>query len=369
MKMMPLQVHNVFMELQDVSLAFESRRKLGFQLGSIHKKRVRNRNFFYYQYPATGAAIVHGKNKCGYRNDGRRHQRQEFLFSETNESLEFVDRFNDGKREAMEKLKVIKSLASMVKAGGMMAIDPKTFKVIKALGDSGVFNQGGVLIGTNAFIVIGNMLGFQIENQWTRTLDVDFASDSVQIASSQQTNPINVWDILESLEMGFHPLFPAPPKKEVVKYKADEDSFGIEVEFLAPLVGKDSDKPKYLGVFGLYAQQLRFLDYIIDQNQQTCVVGNTGSVQVNVPNSSRFAFHKLIVAGRRPEREQAKIRKDVGQARQLFEYLIENRPGDLTQARKALSKSGWLKHVHQGLTLMSKKHDVIASKIKKDFDV
>ena len=369
MKMVPLQVHNVFMELQDVSLAFESCRKLGFQLGSIHKKQARERNFFYYQYPATGASVVRAQNKFGFLNDGKRHQRQEYLFPETNEARDFVDRFNDGKHEAREKLKVIKSLASMVKVGGMMAIDSKTFKVIKALGDGGVFNRGGVLVGTNAFIVLGNMLGFQIENQWTRTLDIDFASDSIQIASSQQTKPIHVWDILESLEMGFHPLFPAPPKKEVVKYKANEDNFGVEVEFLAPLIGKDTDKPKHLKVFGLYAQPLRFLDYIIEQNQQTCVVGNTGSVHVNIPNASRFAFHKLIVAGRRPEREQAKIRKDVGQARQLFEYLIENRPGDLTQAREALSKSGWLKHVRHGLILMSKEHDAIASKIKKDFDV
>ncbi len=369
MKMVPLQVHTAFMELQDASLAFESCRKLGFQFGSIHKKRVGKDFFYYYQYPASGASIERIKNRCGFVKDGRRHQRQAYLFPGNRGSVDFFDRFQDGKVKATEKIKVIKNLASMVKAGGMMALDTKTFKIIKAFGDGGVFSRGGVLIGTNAFIVIGNMLGFQMEHRWARTLDIDFACDCVKIASSPQTETMKVWDLLESLEMGFHPLFPSPPKKEVEKYKANEDHFGIEVEFLTPLIGRDTDKPNYLELFGVYAQRLRFLDYIIEQTQKTCVVGNTGSVQVNVPNASRFAFHKLIVAGRRPEREQAKIRKDVGQARQLFEFLLENRPEDLNSAREALSRFGWLKHVRQGLMLMGNDHDVIASKIQRDFDV
>lgn len=169
--------------------------------------------------------------------------------------------------------------------------------------------------------------------------------------------------------MGFCPLFPSPPKEREVSYKANEDNQGILVEFLTPLRGQKTGELKRLEVFQVHAQQVGFLDYIMEDCQETDILGSTGYAHVTVPNSARFAFHKLIVAGRRLERERAKIRKDVAQSRQLFGHLMETDPEGLVTAREALRNARWLKHVQKGIRLMGIDDQLLADQIRKDFDV
>jgi len=52
----------------------------------------------------------------------------------------------------------------------------------------------------------------------------------------------------------------------------------------------------------------------------------------NVPTPARFALHKLWVAGVRPASEAAKSKKDLRQAEQVLDMLIDDRPGDITSA-------------------------------------
>ena len=49
-------------------------------------------------------------------------------------------------------------------------------RVLRALADAGVFHTGGVLVGTHAFIVFGNLLGVRWASS-LRTQDVDIAAD------------------------------------------------------------------------------------------------------------------------------------------------------------------------------------------------
>lgn len=54
-----------------------------------------------------------------------------------------------------------------------------------------------------------------------------------------------------------------------------------------------------------------------------------------MPTPARYALHKLVVAQRRPATQQTKALKDIDQAVQLVEVLLEFRPGDLTLAWEA----------------------------------
>ena len=56
---------------------------------------------------------------------------------------------------------------------------------------------------------------------------------------------------------------------------------------------------------------------------------------VNVPHPARFALHKLVVSRRRPVAQQIKARKDVQQATELLNVLLEDRPGDIWIALEA----------------------------------
>jgi len=59
-----------------------------------------------------------------------------------------------------------------------------------------------------------------------------------------------------------------------------------------------------------------------------------------VPDPARFALHKLWISTRRPVHEQTKARKDLRQAGDLLELLLEDRPGDVQAAWEALAPHG-----------------------------
>jgi hypothetical protein len=77
---------------------------------------------------------------------------------------------------------------------------------------------------------------------------------------------------------------------------------------------------------GASADPLRFLDFLIREPVRTMLLHRSG-VPVVVPDPSRYAVHKLIVASRRHTDGQgpAKREKDVRQAALLFEALQQTR--------------------------------------------
>ncbi len=68
------------------------------------------------------------------------------------------------------------------------------------------------------------------------------------------------------------------------------------------------------------------------------VVGGGEGVPVNVPSPGRFALHKLWVSRRRDVTDQAKAAKDLLQAQQILDVLVEDRPGDLAAAWEEASE-------------------------------
>lgn len=111
----------------------------------------------------------------------------------------------------------------------------------------------------------------------------------------------------------------------------------MRVDFLTPLFGRDSAEPVFLPSLGVSAHPLRFLDYLIEHPTQAVLVASSG-ILVNVPDPARFAFHKLWLAGGRSVAEQTKAAKDVRQAGDVLEVLLEDRPGDVLLAWKSLSR-------------------------------
>jgi hypothetical protein len=82
---------------------------------------------------------------------------------------------------------------------------------------------------------------------------------------------------------------------------------------------------------------------------QAAYLASTG-VAVRIPNPGRFAFHKLITAGRRGVADQNKVMKDIAQAESLFSVLLGERPGDIGLAYEALARKRWKKHIQEGLS-------------------
>jgi len=173
------------------------------------------------------------------------------------------------RQKAKEGLDSINRLCSQLRVGGVNTTEPETARVLKALSDSGFFKLGGVLIGTHAFLIMGNTLGVKWDKPSLRTQDNDIAGPAhMEIAVPDLTT--DVPGTLESLQMGFLPI---PP----LNHKHPSTSFHIRgkelrVDVLTPAKRPDETAPIYIQRLKTAAQPLMYLDFILESPIQSAVV-------------------------------------------------------------------------------------------------
>lgn len=98
------------------------------------------------------------------------------------------------------------------------------------------------------------------------------------------------------------------------------------LEFLVPARGRGSAKPFPLDQLGINAQALRFMDALAREPIQM----QFNDVTITLPHPVDFALHKLLIAGRRKDKEKAE--KDRSQAVALLIAL--NNSGETEKIRK-----------------------------------
>lgn len=326
---LPETVKVVLAELLERSLAAAAR---GLPAGgSFVAKKIGPGTYWYWQR-SEGAA-----------------KRQHYLGPESPALLEAVERAKREQAEAIVDRESLEPLVAMAARGGAFAESPALVKVLELLAETRVFRLGGVLVGTPAFAAYGNLLGYRFADQALRTQDVDIAQDPrVALALAGDEEPTDVGQTLRNADPPFLPI----PALEVRRASTSFSVRGRElrVDFLTPLRGKASEEPVYLPLFKVAAQPLRLLDYLVEGPAQAAIFDRRRAVLVQVPDPARFAWHKLWVAHQRGVSFQNKARKDVLQAAQLLELLLEDRPDDVKLAWQALrGRSGVLRHVFRSL--------------------
>ena len=157
------------------------------------------------------------------------------------------------------------------------------------------------------------------------TGDADIAQDYAISREVEDSLPPIV-ELLQGVDASFRPV---PHRSGSAASSAFQNADGYRVEFLTSNRGSDDhiDQPaKMPALGGASADPLRFLDYLIREPVKTMLLHRSG-VPVVVPDPSRYAVHKLIVASRRHTDGQgaAKREKDVRQAALLFEALQQTR--------------------------------------------
>jgi hypothetical protein len=189
------------------------------------------------------------------------------------------------------------------------------------------------LVGSHAFSAYSNMLGVQWRSASTRTQDIDLGGDDRLLIGLKDQN-ITLKEALIQSGMGFIEVPALDHKDPSTKFRIRGKP--LSVEFLTPMKGRASSKPIHLFKLNVYAEPVRFLDYLLEDSQAAVIVAKSG-ILVNVPAPARYAFRKLVVWQRRPSVFQTKSLKDIEQAEQLFSVLNEDRPGDLRIAWDAMS--------------------------------
>ena len=233
--------------------------------------------------------------------------------------------------EAAPDLKQREKLVAMLVSGGAFAPGFSDGRVLEVLAQSGVFLSGAALVGSHAFTTYGNMLGVSWDSAAMQTQDMDLASQrQLEVAMRQDAHDVK--SVLLESGMGFFEVPALNPKSPSTSFKLRGQAF--HVDLLTPSQGPETGTPVYLPHFKSYAHPMRFMEYLLEDCQGAVIPFRSG-VFVNVPNPARFALHKLVVSQRRPVAQQGKARKDLQQATELLDLLLEDRPGDIWIALEA----------------------------------
>lgn len=339
-------VTSLFAELMDQLLTLEGQRSIANLHGGFTGKTLSNRRYWYFQYREPNQSV-----------------RQIYIGPDGPATRRFVETFEHEREKVETDERQIERLCAMLRQGGMRIADAGTFRILRALSDSGLFRQGAMLVGTHAFVTIGNLLGIQWRNPSAQTQDIDVARDNSLDLALPPGEDMDLPAVLDNLEMGFLPVPPLNPKEPSTSFKVRGRDFRLDL--LTPAKGART-KPVHFSSINAAAQPLQFLDYIMEQPERAPFIGRSAFL-VNVPDPARFALHKLISSQLRTPAFQAKAGKDREQAAQLLEALLEDRPADVESAWQAIQQRGrrWTRAVSNGFATLEKSHPELTAPMQQ----
>jgi hypothetical protein len=324
-----LSAQTAYAELAEATHATELHRTVAYLNGSFASKDVKGRKYWYFQF-----RDIDGKVRQLYVGpDGEVVRR---LISQA------------GERDA----RALEPLARAAIALGCERVLPRHFRIIRRLSEYGFFHAGGVLVGTHAFLALGNVLGVR----WTegaRTQDVDFAHAGNNISIALPTDlKVDVHQALQSLEMGFLPIssFGGSAGATYLNPKAPT----LRLDFLTAR-NRGGDAPVTPKNLNVALQPLKFMEFVLEHPIQGAVFCEEGSVMVNVPSPARYALHKLLVWGERTQAYRTKAAKDLRQAAALISFYKQYRAQELAETWRELQSRGrgWRSRAEEGLRALS----------------
>jgi len=321
-----LSAQTAYAELAERTRAFELGNAVAGRSGTFSVAERKGRRYWYFSY----------------REPGVDRPRLLYVGPDSDEIRALVERFRSQRAD-----NPLTPQARAAIAQGCAALAPKHFRIIKRLAEYGLFRAGGILIGTHAFVALGNLLGVH----WTqgeRTLDVDFAHAGHNVSVALPADlQIDTHGALQSLQMGLLPIGELDGTLGA-QYRSSGDA-ELRIDFLTSMTR--SRKPVRMPNLNIALEPLKFMEFSLEGTTQGCVFANTGACTVNLPAPERFAVHKLIVYGERPTRERTKARKDLLQAAAVAAWSLKNgRAEEFNLAwRDAVARGrGWKQRALQG---------------------
>lgn len=326
--------------LQNCVLPISSGANLSFKFKTINNKR------YWYLYISLGST-----------------RREHYLGEETTELLDRIDDEKAAWESNADDRELRQRLVNMLIGGGMATVSKDEGKVISLLERNGVFLAGAALVGTMAFKAYANMLSVSWVSD-AGTQDVDVAADNhYALALPRPRAPINLGQLILDSGMGFIEVPALNRKLPSTSFKIRGRDFVVDV--LAPMKGRETNRPVHLTDFGTHASPLRDLDYLL-QDLQPAVLLYQHGIMINVPAPGRFAVHKCVISQKRPAAFAAKALKDRSQAEQVFRVLLEDRPSDIALACEAAKAQGeaFMKSFETGLELLDREiADAVRAKV------
>lgn len=324
---LPVAAQTAYAELFEMTQAAEVVRSPAALTGSIAWKTVKGRRYAYWAFKEI---------------DGRK---REYYLGPDGPAIAAIESARTRGAPAREALA---RQAAAALAQGCVATPPKHYRIVKRFADYQFFRAGGLLVGTHAFLALGNQLGVAW-GSGTRTLDPDFAhhgpGGNLAVALPADLR-IDTHGALQSLQMGFLPALDGP-KGLAAQYMSEHEP-DLRVDFITPM----RRRADLLAApdLGIALSPLKFLDYLIESPGQAVLIDRADACMVNLPDPARYGLHKLIVAAERGPKH-AKYAKDILQALALIEWHLERAPHAIRDAWRELERrgAGWVKRARQSL--------------------
>lgn len=310
--------------------------------GSFNRKEIKGIQYWYWQF-----RDLEGRTRQVYLGPDEERLRELIRLRAEGKSLR-----HDG----------LARLANACGALGCIGIAAQHFKVVHRLAEHGFFHAGGVLIGTHAFIAMGNMLGVRWNGGW-KTNDIDFAHAGKNVSLALPTNAqANVHDAITSLELGLLPANSITTGQGATYLNTQRGDMRID---LLTVAGR-SDSVYRHEPLNVNLQPLKFMEFSLEKTTQTVVISGENALVVNIPSPVRYALHKLIVMAEREAQFQTKIAKDAGQVASLVSYAIDRMPFALQEAADDLMGrgKGWRSRVMVGVGILTSHYSHIGRQLK-----
>lgn len=216
-------------------------------------------------------------------------------------------------------------------------------KILKVFSDNGLWDVGVELIGSWCFALYQEHLG--IRKYPFRTPDIDFLIP-------QPFKLKKKFDLAKLLgPLGFRMSI---DDNGYVYFWSPE----LKIEFLTPERGRGTAGPKEIKNLGVNAIPLRFVDMLFKDPIKLVEQG----VAVKIPNPAAFAFHKLLIAGRRKKKD--KFDRDIEQAL----AILESFPAKKSASLYLSFPRPWRKQISRNLELAGRSHPLQKEMIREIID-
>lgn len=340
---LPAAAQTAYAELHELVQVAEATRSPAALSGKIAWKTVKGRRYAYWAFKEI---------------DGRK---REYYLGPESPAIAAIEAARERGAPTLEK---VARQAAAALAQGCTATPPKHFRIAKRLADYQFFRAGGLLVGTHAFLALGNALGVAW-GDGTRTIDLDFAhagpKGNVSVALPADLRA-DAAQALESLQMGFLPSMGG--SKGLFSTFLSEREGDLRIDFLtAPRrSGGDVDMPE----LGIALVPMKFMEYLLERPGQAVLLDRADACMVNLPDPARYGLHKLIVAHERGARHP-KYRKDQSQALALIQWHLDRAPALLVDAWSDLARrgEGWERRARDSLGKAPKGQAEIVSAFEK----
>lgn len=193
----------------------------------------------------------------------------------------------------------------------MSSLDDKILEVLKVLDQKKALKHL-IIIGSWVTLFYRDYFKDQNYHPTIRTTDIDF------LIPKKPLRGLSV-DLSSALKgLGFSEKFSSDG---LVTFSKPD----LDVEFLYPRIGRESDKPKTIQALGVNARPLRYMSLIEQETIQCTFRG----IAITLPHPVAYALHKLIISGRRTK--DFKRDNDRQQAEMVLTTLSDPRDLSLLQ--------------------------------------